>query len=363
MTKQTVDEAVAAAAATHKIPYGNLRAVVEVESNGITYAKVNGKSEPLIRWEGHYFDARLTTAQRTEARRLKLASPMAQAISNPKSQEDRWNKLLIPAININRKAAYESCSWGLGQVMGSHWKSFGYSDVMDLVDLARSGVAGQIELMLRYCIVNNLIDELQRGDFTAFARAYNGPSYAKFNYDGKMREAAKRYANRAPTVIGVDSTIAPLKITEPNGMLSMGSKGLRVREVQSLLLRAGHAIKIDGDFGPATKEAVITFQALKGLKTDGMVGPETWRALDEYRTEEGEQPGKVWPLDAVTETPEGRQGAAIAIVGILLAGVSNVAPETLGAVLAGIGVLVALAGAVLVGYGYVNANRLDDDET
>lgn len=362
MTKQTIDQAVAAAAIKHQIPYANLRAVVEVESNGVTYALVNGKQEPLIRWEGHYFDARLTDAQRTEARRLKLASPKAQAIPNPRSQEDRWNKLLIPAININRQAAYESCSYGLGQVMGSHWKSFGYSDIMDLVDLARSGVGGQIELMLQYCVVNNLIDELQRGDFTGFARGYNGPNFAKFNYDGKMRDAAKRFAKTVPTPIPYDDAIPTVVIAEPSNMFSMGSKGLRVREIQALLLRAGHAIKIDGDFGPATKDAIIEFQIEHGLKTDGIVGPLTWRALDEYRVEDGEQPGKVSPTDAVTETPEGRQGALIAIVGTLIAGASNAAPETLGAILAGIGVLIALAGAGFVGYGYLNANALDDDD-
>ncbi|MFA6257329.1 MAG: peptidoglycan-binding domain-containing protein [Candidatus Paceibacterota bacterium] len=32
---------------------------------------------------------------------------------------------------------------------------------------------------------------------------------------------------------------------------------------------------MDGDFGPKTKAAVITFQKLNGLVPDGLVGPLT----------------------------------------------------------------------------------------
>lgn len=38
-------------------------------------------------------------------------------------------------------------------------------------------------------------------------------------------------------------------------------------------------ISVDSDFGAATESAVIAFQIVKGLKPDGIVGPDTWAAL------------------------------------------------------------------------------------
>lgn len=64
--------------------------------------------------------------------------------------------------------------------------------------------------------------------------------------------------------------------------LRTGSKGPDVKKLQELLntvLLLNPALKIDGDFGRATDEAVKRFQAEKGLGIDGIVGPKTWKAL------------------------------------------------------------------------------------
>ncbi|WP_121716026.1 protein kinase [Streptomyces sp. E5N91] len=64
--------------------------------------------------------------------------------------------------------------------------------------------------------------------------------------------------------------------------IARGDGGSQVRELQCLL-RYLHGItavgEVDGDFGPMTQGAVVTFQERAGLDADGIVGPATWRAL------------------------------------------------------------------------------------
>ena len=61
--------------------------------------------------------------------------------------------------------------------------------------------------------------------------------------------------------------------------LKKGAKGESVELLQSMLAFKGYILKVDGDFGPNTKEAVVKFQIENGLKPDGIVGPATWKEL------------------------------------------------------------------------------------
>jgi peptidoglycan hydrolase-like protein with peptidoglycan-binding domain len=48
---------------------------------------------------------------------------------------------------------------------------------------------------------------------------------------------------------------------------------------QYLLNAHGSTLTVDGDFGPATRGAVVAFPTSKGLTADGIVGPNTRQAL------------------------------------------------------------------------------------
>ena len=58
-----------------------------------------------------------------------------------------------------------------------------------------------------------------------------------------------------------------------------GDQGEEVLKLQNALVSLGYNIVADGDFGPATTEAVKKFQASAGLEADGLVGSSTYRAL------------------------------------------------------------------------------------
>ncbi len=172
-----------------------LLAIAEVESGGKASVRIDDRDEPLIRFEGHYFDRRLTGLKRAQARAASFADPRAGAIRNPSSQAERW-KMLRRAAAIDHQAAHESVSWGLGQVMGGHWRWLAFASVDALVAECRESVAGQVKLMLRYCDKAGLKPAIRTRNWAAFAKGYNGPAYATNRYDQKLAAAYARHATR-----------------------------------------------------------------------------------------------------------------------------------------------------------------------
>ena len=246
-----------------------LLAIAEIESGGNVFAVVDGKQEPLIRFEGHYFDRRLSGDALARARAEGLASPNAGEVANPASQAARW-RLLARAAEIDRKAAYESVSWGLGQVMGAHWAWLGFPDVDALVAEARTGDAGQARLMARFIDKAGLTEALRNHDWEAFARGYNGPGFRKNDYHTKLAAAYRRHASGA-------SSAAEPSVTPP--LLAEGSAGEAVRDLQQKLSALGYPLAADGIFGADTQAAVRAFQRDHDLGADGVVGPKTLAAI------------------------------------------------------------------------------------
>ncbi|MFB9273547.1 spore cortex-lytic enzyme [Cohnella cellulosilytica] len=78
------------------------------------------------------------------------------------------------------------------------------------------------------------------------------------------------------------------KETFSNAILKQGSSGKDIYELQGRLKALGYYNgKVDGDFGPKTKNAVTWFQWKFGMKSDGVVGPKTklklWEATKEWK--------------------------------------------------------------------------------
>ena len=262
-----------------------LLAIAEVESGGRAFAVVSGKQEPLIRFEGHYFDRLVVKRLRDEAREKGLASQSMGAVKNPASQAARW-KLLEDAMAIDRAAALQSVSWGIGQVMGSHWKELGYGSVDSLVVEARSGVAGQVRLMLRFLETNGLTGTIRRHDWAAFARAYNGPRYKVHRYDSRIAAAYAKHKR------GVSAAAS-------GEMLRRGDRGEAVKDLQRALTAAGYPAAQDGAFGPATAGAVERFQVDAGLGVDGIAGPATFEALAKTHGGASAPRGFAWLLGVI----------------------------------------------------------------
>ena len=230
---------------------------------------IDGREEPLIRFEGHYLDRRLSGDALAHARAEGLASPNAGEVRNPASQAARW-RLLQRTAEIDRKAAYESVSWGLGQVMGAHWAWLGFADVDALVAEAREGAAGQARLMARFIDKSGLTEAIRSQDWEAFAHAYNGPGFRRNAYHTKLAAAYRRHKGGE----GVRGK------SEGPVLLGEGSMGEEVRDLQQNLSALGYPLAVDGIFGTATEEAVRAFQRDHELGADGVAGPRTLAAID-----------------------------------------------------------------------------------
>ena len=271
MFDRAVIAAIEKVAAEAGLEAAALLAVAEVESGGHAYAVITGRREPMIRFEGHYFDRRLTGQARERARAQGLASPRAGGVPNPHSQAARW-ALVERAAGIDRKAAWESVSWGLGQVMGAHWAWLGYASVDAMVAEARDGIEGQARQMLRFIEKAGLEDALRRRDWPAFARGYNGPAYRRNAYDTRLAAAHVRHAGNAARTVPAGDGTAPV-------VLKRGDEGEAVRDLQRRLSALGHPLECDGRFGAATEAAVRAFQRRTRLAPDGIAGPATLAAI------------------------------------------------------------------------------------
>lgn len=274
MFDEGAEQKIGALAAKMRVEPAALLAVAEVESAGKAFDTVDGKQMPLIRWEGHYFYRLLPQSLKKTALTKGLAHPNAGGVPNPKSQQARYN-LLERAKQIDEVAALSSCSWGLGQVMGAHWSWLEYPSVQSLVEEACSGIVGQVQLMSKFIEHSKLIDELQDRDWAGFARQYNGPSYKKMSYDTKMAAAYTRHKAAGP------STKPDLEIEEDTPtVLRVGMSGVEISQLQEQLRKLGYTVNVDGDFGPATKQAVKKFQEDHSLLADGIAGPLTWSIIE-----------------------------------------------------------------------------------
>lgn len=158
-----------------------INAVAKVESSGGGF---DNSGKPKILFERHWFH-RLTNGKWSP-------SPFSQSKGGGYG-ESSWLKLSAACAH-DPDAAFSSCSWGKFQVMGGHWQKLGYPSPYAMAWTAVQSEADHYEMLIRYIEAFSLKDELQAisanpDDCRAFARAYNGPAYERFDYHAKIARA------------------------------------------------------------------------------------------------------------------------------------------------------------------------------
>lgn len=225
-----------------------LWAVMTVETKGCGFLP---DRRPLLLFERHVFHKR--TNGKFDAMAPDLSDSTAGGYgAGGAFQHDR----LARAVALDRKAALESASWGLGQVMGYNAARVGFTDVENMVKAMSDSEDAQFQAMVGFIKANNLSKFLQQGDWESFARRYNGPDFKKNRYDEKLAGEHARYVK------------GPLP-------------DLKLRAAQLKLTYLGfNPGPVDGWSGKKTQGALSEFQTSRNLPVTGKLDDATLSALE-----------------------------------------------------------------------------------
>jgi putative chitinase len=189
---------------------------------------------------------------------------------------------------------------GILQITGrANYADYGKALGVDLVN--NPTLAAQPALSLKiaceYWKRRNINANCDRDDAQAVTREVNGGLNGlseRIAFTQKAKTAVARLqavqlsgaaqAGAAPAG-AAPAGAAPAGQTRP--VLARGSQGDAVIQLQNLLRDLDFAVAVDGDFGPGTEVAVTRFQSENKLTADGIVGPQTWAALDAAKAQAG----------------------------------------------------------------------------
>lgn len=165
-----------------------VKAVVEIESRGSGFL-LDGR--PRILFEAHWFgkltDYKWNATHPNISRRGWDRSLYGQGGAH------QWERL-EKAIALDRNAALQSASWGLGQVMGFNHGICGYPDAESFVEAMSESEGNQLDAMFAFIKSKGLDKHLRAGDWAKFAYGYNGSGYRQNQYDTKLEAAYNRHA-------------------------------------------------------------------------------------------------------------------------------------------------------------------------
>lgn len=205
MTKLT-DSQIQEIANDNGLEYGVIKAIYTVESRGAGFL-ANG--EPKILFERHIFYRELTKlGYITLANQMSSIDPnlchklptVKGGYGNVNNQHTRLKNaqtLLLKARpdaddNLQakvRECALKACSWGLGQIMGFNYKLAGHNSLQDFINAMYDSEKAQLQAMISFLKSAGLEKAMKNKDWHAIAKAYNGASYAKFDYHNKLARA------------------------------------------------------------------------------------------------------------------------------------------------------------------------------
>lgn len=144
------------------VDYASLMAFISVESGGLGF--VNGRI--VIQFEPAWF------------RKKAPYAPSGLWRLNKVENQTQEYKAFSEAFRINPTAAMQSTSWGLGQIMGFHYKLLGYATVNEMVEDFKKGKYQQVLGIAKFIKgTPALLKALRSKNWHLVAVYYNGAGY------------------------------------------------------------------------------------------------------------------------------------------------------------------------------------------
>lgn len=170
-----------------------IRAIVEIET-GKTHKGFHAPGKPIINFDLPVF--RRAAARRGINLGRHSSSPALQPVNIRKygGQQAAQQARLDAAMAIDSIAAIESTFWGMFQIGGFNWKLCGMPSREDFVKMMSRSEYDQLRLFANYMENTGLLKHLKNKNWAAFARIYNGPSYAARGYHTRMAAAYRKYS-------------------------------------------------------------------------------------------------------------------------------------------------------------------------
>jgi len=97
------------------------------------------------------------------------------------------------AASIDSVTAIEGTFWGMFQIGGFNYKLCGTSSPQEFLRLNSRSERDQLELFAEFITRSGLLPALKAKNWSAFARGYNGPSYAARGYHRRLAAAYARH--------------------------------------------------------------------------------------------------------------------------------------------------------------------------
>lgn len=166
-----------------------IKAVVDIEA-GRTHEGFMAPGRPLINFDLTLF-RRFASKRGVNVSKYSKSHPIV--FTSSKGSQATAHRRLDAAKSININAAYEGTFWGMFQIGGFNWKRCGAESLNDFVDKMSRSERDQLDLFANFITNTGLVKHLQQKNWTAFARGYNGPSYARRNYHTRMASAYNRH--------------------------------------------------------------------------------------------------------------------------------------------------------------------------